>query len=132
MAREFWNRFVKLRTEQGDALFRLANRAEAAKEFALAFDLVRETCRENPEHAQARSILGYVRSSGGWALPDTARRIAAGQIYDEKFGWLPAERAEHTSKAGDTRTTSGLLRKKMNGSTRQSPPAGESTASTTQ
>jgi hypothetical protein len=89
-AAEFWERFAKLRRTQADALFALAKRAHTAGEYALAFDLVRHACRENPDHGEARTILGYVRYNGGWALPDTARRLAAGQVYHDKFGWLPA------------------------------------------
>jgi hypothetical protein len=89
-AAEFWERFAKLRRVQADALFALAKRAHAAGEYALAFDLVRQAGRENPDHAEARSILGYVRYNDGWALPDTARRLTAGQVYHDKFGWLPA------------------------------------------
>jgi hypothetical protein len=51
---------------------------------------VRETCREDPDHAQARAILGYVRYRDRWELPDTARRLAAGQVDHPTFGWLPA------------------------------------------
>jgi hypothetical protein len=91
VAAEFWRRFARLRTARAGALVALARKAHAAKEYALAFDLVREACRENPDHALAREILGYVRYDGGWALPDTARRLAAGQVYHERFGWLRKE-----------------------------------------
>jgi hypothetical protein len=87
---EYWERFAKLRRAQADVLFGLAKRAHTSGEHALAFDLVRQACRENPDHAGARAILGYVRSGGGWALPDTARRLAAGQLNHDKFGWLAA------------------------------------------
>jgi hypothetical protein len=89
-AAEFWERFEKLRRAQAESLLALAKRAHTADEHALAFDLVRQACRENPDHADARIILGYVQYNGGWALPDTARRLAAGQVYHDKFGWLPA------------------------------------------
>jgi hypothetical protein len=93
-ASEFWKRFVERREAQANALFELAKQAHAAQEYALAFDLVRDACRENPDHPPARAILGYVRHNGGWALPDTARRLAAGQVYHETFGWLPAGHAK--------------------------------------
>jgi len=87
-AGEFWKRFVRLRTARAEVLLELARQAHAEKRYALAFDLVREACRENPDDARARAILGYVQYDGGWALPDTARRLAAGQVYHEQFGWL--------------------------------------------
>jgi hypothetical protein len=92
--KEFWQQFVELRNAQAIALFKLAQQAHAAREYALAFDLIREACRENPDHSQARAILGYVRYNGGWALPDTARRLAAEQIHHKEFGWLPAGHAK--------------------------------------
>ncbi|MEX2142826.1 MAG: hypothetical protein WD894_26455 [Pirellulales bacterium] len=94
VASEFWQRFIELREAQATALLRLAKQAHAAQDYALSFDLVREACRENPDHAQARAILGYERYNGGWALPDTARRLVAGQAHHEKFGWLPARHAK--------------------------------------
>jgi hypothetical protein len=101
----FWARFVRLRTAQSEALFDLARQAHQARLYALAFDLVRETCRENPDHGQAREILGYVRFNSGWALPDTARRLAAGQVDHEKFGWLPRDYVERYEQ--DRRYTRG-------------------------
>jgi hypothetical protein len=85
-----WTRFADLRRSQADRLLGLAKQAHAAGSYALVFDLVRQACRENPDHALARSILGYVRYNGGWALPDTARRLAARQVDHARFGWLPA------------------------------------------
>ncbi len=87
---EFWKRFVAIREAQATAILQIARQAHTAGEYAVAYDLIRETCRENPDHAEARAILGYVRYNGGWALPDTARRQAAGQVNHEQFGWLPA------------------------------------------
>jgi hypothetical protein len=97
-AHEFWQRFMQLRNAQAEALFGLAVQAHKADEYAVAFDLVREACRENPDHAQAREILGYVRYDGGWALPDTARRLIAGQVDHKQFGWLPAGYVERYEK----------------------------------
>ena len=57
------------------------------------------------ESGQAREILGYVRFNSGWALPDTARRLAAGQVDHEKFGWLPRDYVERYEQ--DRRYTRG-------------------------
>lgn len=92
--REFWQRFVALRTVQAERLFTLAKQAHANRHYGLAYDLVRQACRENPDHAQARTILGYLRYKDRWVLPDTARRLAAGQVEHEQFGWLPADQVK--------------------------------------
>jgi hypothetical protein len=88
---EFWMRFAELRKLQSKVLFELARQAHIARDYALAFDLVREACRENPDHAQAREILGFISYNGRWALPDTARRLAAGHLHHKTFGWLPRD-----------------------------------------
>ncbi len=70
-AKKAWQSFVELRRAQAAALFELAQKAHAEKQFALSYDLVREACREDPDHAAARAILGYVRYRDRWELPDT-------------------------------------------------------------
>jgi hypothetical protein len=87
---EFWKKFCELRQQQAARLFELGRQAHGQKEYALALDLVREACREDPDHAAARAILGYVRHKDHWLSPDAARRQTAGQAFDEKYGWLPA------------------------------------------
>ena len=67
--------------------------ALAAKENrpGLAFELVRETVREDPNHQRGRAILGQQLYEGRWVSAETARRLAAGQVWNDKFGWLPAD-----------------------------------------
>jgi len=87
---QWWQRFVKLRQAEADALFALAKKALAAHEPAMAFELVRETVRENPDHAQARWILGYEKYDGRWVSPYAAHRLASGYVFHNKFGWISA------------------------------------------
>jgi hypothetical protein len=87
---EWWERFVKLRRAQAEALFQLAERALAAHQAPLAYELVRQTVRENPDHARARAILGYERVAGHWVTAYGARRLAAGQVFNAKYGWIAA------------------------------------------
>ncbi|MDZ4818803.1 MAG: hypothetical protein SGJ20_07505 [Planctomycetota bacterium] len=88
---EYVKRFSTLRQKQAERLFALAEKAHTAKQYTLSYDLVREACRENPDQAAAREILGYVRYQDRWVQADTARRLATGQVLTEKFGWLPAD-----------------------------------------
>jgi hypothetical protein len=87
---QWWPQFVKLRQAQADALFALAQKALSAHEPALAYELVRETVRENPDHEQGRLILGYEKYEGRWVSPYAAHRLASGCVFHEKFGWVPA------------------------------------------
>ena len=101
---QWWQQFVKLRQAQADALFALAQKALAAHEPALAYELVRETVRENPDHERGRIILGYEKYDGRWVSPYAAHRLASGYVFHEKFGWVPAadlpryERGERKSR----------------------------------
>ena len=90
-ARQWWDRFTELRRTEAKDLFELAALAAKENRPALAFELVRETVREDPNHQRGRAILGQQLYDGRWVSAETARRLAAGQVWNEKFGWLPAD-----------------------------------------
>src|SRR6185295_5484136 len=81
--------FRKLRDAQADSLFELANRAIKEAQPSLAYELVPEVVRENPDHKQACKLLGYVRFRDGWHTPYEVRQFQFGKVWDPKFGWLP-------------------------------------------
>ncbi len=56
---------------------------------ALAFELATEAVRENPDQAEGRRALGFVKFRDGWQTPFAARQLGAGKVWHEKFGWLP-------------------------------------------
>lgn len=91
---EWQERFTKLRVAQGGRLFALAQEAVAAKHYALAFQLVHETLREDPAHEKARRLAGYKRHEGGWLTPYEIAKRRAGQVWHPQFGWLPQARVE--------------------------------------
>ncbi|HEV2968907.1 MAG TPA: hypothetical protein VGY55_02885 [Pirellulales bacterium] len=88
---EWWTRWVKLRRTQADALFDLAGKTLDDHRPALAYELIRQIVREFPDHEAARTILGYEKSGGRWVSAYAAHRLALGQVFDERFGWLPAK-----------------------------------------
>ena len=55
----------------------------------MAIELITEAVRENPDHKQARRLLGYVRYRDAWHTPFEIRQLGANKVYHEKFGWLP-------------------------------------------
>src|SRR5690606_14567902 len=61
-ARDAHARFQVLRTAQATAAFALSRQAVEAEQFALALQLGYETLREDPEHVEARRILGYQKT----------------------------------------------------------------------
>ncbi|MEE8453106.1 MAG: DUF1570 domain-containing protein [Thermoguttaceae bacterium] len=86
---EFDRRLTRLRHEQADALYDLARRAVRAGRASLAFDLVLVAIRFNPDHEPVRRVLGYQEYRGQWRTGEEVRRLRSGQVWHEKFGWLP-------------------------------------------
>jgi hypothetical protein len=83
------SRFWKLRTQYAGALELLARRAVRLDRASLAFDLVLAAVRENPDHKAIRRLLGYQEFRGGWYTQYEVDKLRAGQVWHEKFGWLP-------------------------------------------
>jgi hypothetical protein len=79
------------RQTQADALYDLATRAAEAGQFSLAYQWVTEAVRENPDHADARRVLGYEKHDGQWLTSFAARMVDAGKVWDSRFGWIGAD-----------------------------------------
>lgn len=84
------DRFDDARDAQAEALFALAGEAVEAGAASQAFPLLVEALRENPDHAEARKILGYERSNDRWLTPFEVRKSREKQVWHPRFGWLPA------------------------------------------
>ena len=87
-ARQWQESFWKLRREQADELFKLARRAADRRRPSLAFDLVLAALHENPDHETARGILGYQQFRGRWHTLYEIRKLRAGWVKSERFGWI--------------------------------------------
>jgi len=88
-AKQWYARFREYRGEQADVLFAEARQALDANQPARAYQLLYETLRENPHHAEARRILGYKKNAGGqWTTPEWERttvKVVKGP--HPKLGW---------------------------------------------
>lgn len=82
--------FRAARNKYADALFELAKRAAEAGQLSLAFEWATETVRENPDHADARRVLGYELVDGQWLTPFAKRKVDAGKAWDPQRGWVTA------------------------------------------
>lgn len=99
---------VDMETEQfrnqgdvyADKLFALAQQAAKAGQLSLAFQWATETLRENPDHEDARRVLGYEKRDGRWLTPYGVRMADAEKEWHPKFGWL-AEADVARYEAGD-------------------------------
>ena len=91
-----WNeRLIKLRQEQAAALYALAQRAMHRRQASLAYALVLEAIGADPDHEAVRRLLGYQKYEGLWRTAFEIEKLRAGQVWDEKFGWLPEAQVAH-------------------------------------
>ncbi len=82
-------KFTELRREHATALMELARRAIRLRQGSLALELVLEAAREDPNHEAARQLLGYRKHNDGWFTPYSFSKMNQGQVWHERFGWLP-------------------------------------------
>ena len=73
---------------RGDELFQQASHAAEAGDVARAFQLAACALVEDPDHAEARRVLGYQRVDGQWLTPYGKQMHAAGREWHPKFGWI--------------------------------------------
>jgi len=85
---QFWyQKFRSLRNEHADALYRHAQDLLVAKQGAKSYQTLHEVLRENPDHADARRILGYAEVNGTWRRPGVVTRARQPRYEHPKFGW---------------------------------------------
>ena len=82
-------KFTRLKRDQANSLHSLARRAIRGNQSSLAFDLVLAAVRENPDHEAIRRLLGHQPHAGKWRSLYEVRKLRAGQVWHERFGWLP-------------------------------------------
>jgi hypothetical protein len=73
-----------------EGLFALAKRAASGGELSLAFQWATEALHANPDHADARRVLGYEQHEGQWLTEYGKRQAEARQpkVWHAKFGWI--------------------------------------------
>jgi len=86
---EWYRRWVQLRKEQADSLFAFARGAVRQGRAGLALDLAMAALHENPDHEAIRRVFGYQKYSGYWRTSYEVRRLRAGDVWHEQFGWIP-------------------------------------------
>ncbi len=88
------------RDEAARAFFELARKAANPRvgRYSLADACLRETLARQPDHAEARRLLGFVPQDGGWATPDAAEQLRRGKVLHPKFGWVPSDWVPHLDR----------------------------------
>jgi hypothetical protein len=91
----YWQ--VQLRHHQkkyATDLYLLSRRALKAGHPSYAYHLIREVARHDPDHSQARRLLGFVQFGGEWVTPFTRENLRKRHVRHEQFGWLPQVHVE--------------------------------------
>ena len=96
--KEWRERFGALRQAQAAALFALFQRAVEEKEYAIGFELLHETLREDPRHEAARLLLGYREYQGRWLTLYQLAKAQGNQVWHDEFGWIPKSQLERYEK----------------------------------
>lgn len=111
-----WKAFLNLRRRRAEATFERAVEAAAAhdrpktreeqnadlaagprplaRRGCEAIALLHRTLRDDPDHARARAVGGWVKRGEAWVSAGVARRLDHGEEFDPAFGWLPRGRLE--------------------------------------
>lgn len=87
-ALEARKRFLDLRAAEATTLYELARKCIRARRASLAYELILQAGREDPDNEAVRRVLGYQKFRGGWYTAYEAKKLRAGMVWHEKFGWL--------------------------------------------
>ena len=81
----------ELESQYAARVFGISQKAMKAGSINLAFHLVREVAFHDPDHLNARRMLGFVKSEGKWSTPFALAQERRGLVWHEEFGWLPED-----------------------------------------
>lgn len=79
---------------EADELFEQVQAAVEAADVASALRLACRVVAAEPDHADARRLLGYRRVGDAWAGGYAARQLELGNSWDPQLGWIPAKHAD--------------------------------------
>jgi hypothetical protein len=91
---QWHGRLAALRRGHAEELYELARRALRVRRASLALELVLAAAHANPDHEAVRRILGFQEYRGQWVSPFEAAKLRAGQVWHDRFGWLPRAHVE--------------------------------------
>ncbi len=96
-----------IRATSAAKFFELATKAATARQYSLADSCLRKVIVRQPEHAEARRLLGFVPFEGGWATPYAVAQLKAGKTLHPTYGWVKASWVPHL-EAGELPSRAGL------------------------
>jgi len=88
LEQKWFAKFQEHRVAHAESLFELAKNESKESRAAWAYQLLHEVLRENPDHAEARQILGYQKvASAGWILAGKSTLPTPVRKAHLKYGW---------------------------------------------
>jgi hypothetical protein len=85
-----WNtKLWKLRCDYAASCYAIARKAVRKGQAGLAFVLALDAVQANPDYEPIRRLLGYQKYRDRWRTLFEARKLRAGFVYSDKFGWMP-------------------------------------------
>lgn len=83
------------RRDEADAAFALAKAAVERGEVSVALEHACRAATLDPNHAEARRLLGYQRVGDQWAGKYAQRMLETGHVWRREYGWI---KADHVAK----------------------------------
>ncbi len=84
----------KVGSGEADAAFALAKEAVERGEVSVALQQACLVVSLDPDHADARRLLGYQRVGEQWAGKYAQRMLETGHVWRREFGWINADHLE--------------------------------------
>lgn len=77
-----------MQDQHASALYTFAMEVMRQQHIGLGYRIARTVLQVNPDHADARQMLGYVRDGNEWMTPFTMQKKKDGKIWDPRYGWI--------------------------------------------
>ena len=124
-------RLWQLRRQHATTLYQMARQAVRSRREGLAFELMLAAIQANPDYEPARRLLGYQKFHDQWRTLYELKKLRAGMVFSDKFGWMSKTNLASLRRGSVSRAADGLRPKRTPSSTTTSSRAGTSTRSTT-
>jgi hypothetical protein len=86
---EWDSRLGRLRRDHAMALYEMARHAVRSGRAGLAIELALTAIQADPDYEPARRLFGYQKFHDQWRTVYEVKKLRAGFVWSEKFGWLP-------------------------------------------
>lgn len=89
LQKQWFNKLEAALAKHGDRIFELATRSAESGAGATAYQFLHETLHYNPDHEEARKILGYRNTLTGWKTAAERIKISPAKRPHPTMNWQP-------------------------------------------